>query len=52
MDDFDFFSEAFRYDPKAEYARMRTECPLARTSVPFDWYAVTLQADVQQMLRN
>ncbi len=51
-DDFDFFSEAFRSDPHSEYARMRSECPVAHASEPYDWYAVTREADIKQMLRE
>jgi cytochrome P450 len=51
-DDFDFFSESFRTDPHSEYARMRSECPVAHASEPYDWWAVTREADVGQMLRK
>jgi cytochrome P450 len=51
-DDFDFFSSTFRTDPHAEYARMREECPVAHASEPYDWWAVTREADVKQMLRK
>jgi cytochrome P450 len=50
--DFDFFSEAFRTAPHEQYARMRAECPLAHASEPYDWYAVTREADVKAMLRK
>lgn len=52
MDDFDFFSDAFRTDPHGEYARLRERCPVARTSEPYDWWAVTRADDVSQMLRK
>jgi cytochrome P450 len=52
MGDFDFFSEKFRTDPHAEYARMREECPVAHASEPYDWWAATREADVKQMLRS
>ena len=51
-DDFDFFSDAFRTDPHAEYARMRAECPVAHASEPYDWWAVTREADVKKLLRK
>lgn len=51
-DDFDFFSETFRTDPHREYARMREQCPLAHASEPYDWWAVTREADVKQLLRK
>ncbi len=50
--DFDFFSPAFRTQPHAEYARMREQCPVAHATEPYDWYAVTREADVKAMLRN
>ena len=52
MDDFDFFSDAFRTDPHGEYARMREQCPVAHASEPYDWWAATRAADVSQMLRK
>jgi len=52
MDDFDFFSPAFRTDPHSQYARMREQCPVARASEPYDWFAVTREADVKQLLRK
>ena len=51
-DDFDFFSETFRRDPHSEYARMRSECPVAHASEPYDWWAATRQADVKAMVRD
>ena len=51
-EDFDFFSEKFRTDPHAEYARMRDECPLAHASDPYDWWAVTKEDDVKKLLRK
>lgn len=51
-DDFDFFSSEFRADPHAHYARMRNECPVAHASEPYDWFAVTREADVKAMLRK
>ncbi len=51
-DDFDFFSETFRTDPHAEYARMREQCPVAHASEPYDWWAVTREADVARLLRK
>ncbi|MEM9610282.1 MAG: cytochrome P450 [Actinomycetota bacterium] len=51
-DDFDFFSDRFRSDPHAEYARMRAECPVAHASEPYDWWAVTREADLRQMVRK
>ena len=52
MDDFDFFSDAFRTDPHGEYARMRQQCPVADTTEPYDWWAATRAVDVSQMLRK
>lgn len=52
MDDFDFFSDAFRTDPHAEYARMRTECPIAHATDPYDWYAATTESAVKQIIRK
>lgn len=52
MDDFDFFSDAFRSDPHGEYRRMRQECPVAHTTEPYDWWAATKASDVAQMLRR
>lgn len=51
-DDFDFFSESFRTDPHAEYARMREQCPVAHASEPYDWWAATRESDIKQMLRK
>lgn len=51
-DDFDFFSDTFRTDPHSEYARMRSACPLAHASEPYDWWAVTREEDVKKMLRK
>ncbi len=51
-DDFDFFTERFRTDPHGEYARMREECPVAHASEPYDWWAVTREADVAKLLRK
>lgn len=51
-DDFDFFSDSFRTDPHAEYARMREQCPVAHASEPYDWWAVTREADVASLLRK
>jgi cytochrome P450 len=52
MDDFDFFSDAFRTDPHGEYARMREQCPVAHATEPYDWWAATRAGDVSQMLRK
>lgn len=51
-DDFDFFSDEFRTDPHAHYERMRNECPVAHASEPYDWFAVTREADIKKMLRS
>ncbi|MEM7094280.1 MAG: cytochrome P450 [Actinomycetota bacterium] len=51
-DDFDFFSDGFRHDPHGEYERMREQCPVAHASEPYDWWAVTREADVKQLLRK
>ncbi len=50
--DFDFFADSFRTAPHQEYARMRAECPVAHAAEPYDWYAVTREADVAQLLRR
>jgi cytochrome P450 len=52
MNDFDFFSDAFRNEPHGEYARMRAECPVAHASEPYDWWVATREADVKAMLRD
>ncbi len=52
MDDFDFFSDAFRTDPHGQYARMREQCPVAHATDPYDWWAATRAADVSRMLRK
>lgn len=52
MDDFDFFSDAFRRDPHGQYAHMREHCPVAHATEPYDWWAATREADVRQMLRD
>ncbi len=51
-DDFDFFANLDRADPHTAYARMRDECPVAHASEPYDWWALTREADVKQMLRQ
>ena len=48
----DFFSDAFRTDPHGEYARLRSECPVAHASEPYDWWMATREADVKAMLRD
>ncbi len=50
--DFDFFAEDFQSDVQSHFRRMQRECPLAHTDVPFDWYAVTREADVAELLRD
>jgi cytochrome P450 len=50
--DFDFFSSEFRSAPHGEYARMREQCPVAHASEPYDWWAVTREADVKAILRK
>jgi cytochrome P450 len=52
MDDFDFFSDAFRRDPHGEYARMRSDCPVAHASEPYDWWVTSRESDVRKMLRD
>ncbi len=49
---FDFFSDDFQQRPHEHYAQVRTTCPVAHNGQPFDWYAVTREADVKELLRN
>ncbi len=49
---FDFFADGFQQHPHEHYADVRTTCPVARNSQPYDWYAVTREADVKELLRN
>gem|GEM_PF-4643437 len=50
--DFDFFTDSFRTNPHAQYERMRDECPVAHAAEPSDWWAVTRESDIKQMLRK
>jgi cytochrome P450 len=52
VDDFDFFSDDFQQHPHAHYAEMRARCPIAHMSKPFDWYAVTRERDVKELLKD
>ena len=52
VSDFDFFSDRFRTDPHAEYARLREDCPVAHASEPYDWWAITRAHDVSAVLRK
>ena len=49
---FDFFSDDFQRRPHEHYAHVRAVCPVAHNGQPFDWYAVTREADVKELLRN
>jgi len=50
--DFDFFDADFQKHPHEQFRRMQKECPFAHTNVPFDWYAVTREADVRALLAD
>ncbi|MEM9623814.1 MAG: cytochrome P450, partial [Pseudomonadota bacterium] len=50
--DFDFFAPEFQTDTQANFQRMQRECPFAHTNKPFDWYAVTREADVAALLKD
>ena len=52
MADFDFFDPDFQEHTQAHFQRMQKECPFAHTENPFDWYAVTREADVAELLRD
>jgi cytochrome P450 len=49
---FDFFSDDFQQRPHEHYAQTRATCPVAHNGQPYDWYAVTREADVKELLRN
>lgn len=49
---FDFFSDDFQRRPHEHYAQVRATCPVAHNGQPFDWYAVTREADVKELLRS
>jgi cytochrome P450 len=50
--EFDFFSDAFQDRPHEHYAELREKCPVAHGTVPYDWYAVTREADVKALLKD
>ncbi len=52
MADFNFFDPEFQNDTATHFRRMQKECPFAHTDVPFDWYAVTREADVAALLKD
>lgn len=52
MDDFDFFDPDFQANTREHFQRLQRECPFAHTSKPFDWYAVTREADVAALLKD
>ena len=52
MPDFDFFDPGFQENTSKHFRRMQQECPFAHTDKPFDWYAVTREADVAELLRD
>ncbi len=49
---FDFFSDDFQARPHEHYAEARSACPVAHNGRPYDWYALTREADVREALRN
>jgi len=52
MADFNFFDPEFQQNTAAHFRRMQKECPFAHTDNPFDWYAVTREADVAALLKD
>jgi cytochrome P450 len=52
MADFNFFDPEFQKNTPEHFRRMQKECPFAHTDVPFDWYAVTREADVAALLKD
>jgi cytochrome P450 len=50
--DFDFFDPDFQKNVHSEFDRMQKECPFAHTNKPFDWYAVTREEDVRELLAD
>jgi len=52
MADFDFFDPDFQKNTQRHFQRMQRECPFAHTDKPFDWYAVTREADVAELLKD
>ena len=52
MPDFDFFDPHFQKNTQEHFSKMQKECPFAHTDNPFDWYAVTREADVAALLKN
>ena len=45
--DFDFFDSDFQKNSHRNYQRLIAECPVAHGDVPYDWYAVTREADIR-----
>ncbi len=52
MADFDFFDPDFQKNTQRHFQRMQKECPFAHADKPFDWYAVTREADVAGLLKD
>ncbi len=52
MADFDFFDPEFQENTQAHFQKMQQACPFAHTDTPFDWYAVTREADVAAILKD
>ncbi len=52
MADFDFFDPDFQKNTQENFQRMQRECPFAHTNKPFDWYAVTREKDVAELLKD
>ena len=52
MADFNFFDPDFQQNAAENFRRMQKQCPFAHTDVPFDWYAVTKEADVAALLKD
>jgi len=50
--DFDFFDPKFQKHPHEEFRRLQAQCPFAHTDNPWDWYAVTREADVRALLAD
>lgn len=50
--DFDFFDPDFQKHPHRHFRQMQEQCPFSKCAVPFDWYAVTREADVRALLAD
>jgi cytochrome P450 len=51
-EDYDHFDEAFALDPHATWARMRQECPVARTERYGGFYVLTRLDDIVQVAQH